>query len=105
MGPFRAARCRKGCSNFIDDKIISYNVSELKKEKGKEGIFIGSIRPTYIKSVSQELLRRHVETFSSDYEKNKLLVSEYTNIESKNIRNRVAGYITHRVEIGNRRKS
>jgi len=43
--------------------------------------------------------------FSSDYEKNKLLVSEYTNIESKNIRNRVAGYITHRVEIGNRRKS
>jgi ribosomal protein S17E len=34
-----------------------------------------------------------------------LLVSEYTNIESKNIRNRVAGYITHRVEIGNRRKS
>ncbi|MDD1725385.1 MAG: 30S ribosomal protein S17e [Euryarchaeota archaeon] len=66
---------------------------------------MGSIRPTYIKSVSQELLRRHLGTFSSDYEKNKLLVSEYTNIESKNIRNRVAGYITHRVEIGNRRKS
>jgi small subunit ribosomal protein S17e len=68
-------------------------------------VFIGSIRPTYIKSVSAELLRGHREIFSSDYEKNKLLVSEYTNIESKNIRNRVAGYITHRVEIGNRKKS
>ena len=68
-------------------------------------VFIGSIRPTYIKSVSAELLRGHGEIFSSDYEKNKLLVSEYTNIESKNIRNRVAGYITHRVEIGNRKKS
>ncbi|MEI7826988.1 MAG: 30S ribosomal protein S17e [Euryarchaeota archaeon] len=63
------------------------------------------MRPTYIKSVSGELLRKHREIFSSDYEKNKLLASEYTNIESKNIRNRVAGYITHKVEIGNRRKS
>ena len=64
----------------------------------------GSIRPTYIKSISEELLRGYRETFSSDYEKNKLLVSEYTNIESKNIRNRVAGYITHKVDIGSRRK-
>jgi len=51
------------------------------------------------------LLRGHREIFSSDYEKNKLLVSEYTNIASKNIRNRVAGYITHKVDIGNRGKS
>ncbi|MGZ4904825.1 MAG: 30S ribosomal protein S17e [Halobacteriota archaeon] len=64
---------------------------------------MGSIRPTYIKSVAQELLRKHQETFGSDYERNKELVSEYTNIESKNIRNRVAGYITHKVDIGNRR--
>jgi small subunit ribosomal protein S17e len=78
--------------------------SEKKTEKG-EVVLLGSIRPTYIKSVSQELLREHQETFSSDYEKNKLLVSEYTNIESKNIRNRVAGYITHKVDISNRRKS
>jgi small subunit ribosomal protein S17e len=67
------------------------------------GDSIGSIRPTYIKSVAAELLREHREIFSSDYEKNKELVSEYTNIESKNIRNRVAGYITHKVDIGDRR--
>jgi small subunit ribosomal protein S17e len=75
-----------------------------KKRNG--GGFTGSIRPTYIKSISEELLRGYREIFSSDYEKNKLLVSEYTNIESKNIRNRVAGYITHKIDIGNRgRKS
>jgi ribosomal protein S17E len=33
------------------------------------------------------------------------LVTEYTNIESKNVRNRVAGYITHKINIGNRRKA
>jgi len=77
----------------------------VKKQEKREVILLGSIRPTYIKSVSEELLREHRETFSSDYEKNKLLVSEYTNIESKNIRNRVAGYITHKVDISNRRKS
>ena len=66
------------------------------------GDCIGSIRPTYIKSISEELLRGYREIFSSDYERNKELVSEYTNIESKNIRNRVAGYITHKIDIGNR---
>jgi small subunit ribosomal protein S17e len=71
---------------------------------GKGGGRIGSIRPTYIKSISMELLRENRDVFGSDYEKNKMLVTEYTNIESKNIRNRVAGYITHKINIGNRRK-
>jgi small subunit ribosomal protein S17e len=71
---------------------------------GKGGGRIGSIRPTYIKSISAELLRENRDVFGSDYEKNKMLVTEYTNIESKNIRNRVAGYITHKINIGNRRK-
>jgi small subunit ribosomal protein S17e len=71
---------------------------------GNGGGRIGSIRPTYIKSISAELLRENRDVFGSDYEKNKMMVTEYTNIESKNIRNRVAGYITHKINIGNRRK-
>ncbi|MGB8310524.1 MAG: 30S ribosomal protein S17e [Halobacteriota archaeon] len=66
---------------------------------------MGSIRPTYIKSISAELLRGYRDVFGSDYEQNKILVTEYTNIESKNVRNRVAGYITHKINIGNRRKA
>jgi small subunit ribosomal protein S17e len=41
-----------------------------------------------------DLLRTYEGSFGRDFEENKLKVSEYTDIKNKNIRNRVAGYIT-----------
>jgi SSU ribosomal protein S17E len=41
-----------------------------------------------------KLLKTHEQSFSTDFEQNKLLVAEYTDIEYKTIANRVAGYIT-----------
>lgn len=55
---------------------------------------MGNIRQTYIKRVAMELLRKHEEVFTDDFQVNKQLVDELTDIESKELRNRVAGYTT-----------
>jgi small subunit ribosomal protein S17e len=55
---------------------------------------MGSVKPSYIKNFAMYLLRAYEGSFSPDFEQNKLKVSEYTDIKNKNIRNRVAGYIT-----------
>lgn len=56
---------------------------------------MGTIKPTYIKKLAKQLLK-DVQEFTDDFDVNKKLVVEYTNIESKGVRNRVAGYITHK---------
>lgn len=58
---------------------------------------MGNIRPTYIKSISAQLIREIPSEFGSDFEENKQKVEHFTNIKSKTIRNRVAGYITHKM--------
>ncbi|MBN2734694.1 MAG: 30S ribosomal protein S17e [Methanomicrobiaceae archaeon] len=60
------------------------------------------IKPTYIKALSLELLSKHGDKFTKDFDENKLAVDEVAVIGSKSVRNRVAGSITRKV---NRRKS
>jgi small subunit ribosomal protein S17e len=55
---------------------------------------MGSVKPSYIKNFALELLDTYHDYFGSDFEQNKLMVSEYTDIKNKTIRNRIAGYIT-----------
>ncbi|MHC1636459.1 MAG: 30S ribosomal protein S17e [Candidatus Methanospirareceae archaeon] len=57
---------------------------------------MGTIKPTYIKSLARQLLNE-IEVFTDDFDTNKKLVEEYTNINSKEVRNRVAGYITRMI--------
>ena len=49
------------------------------------------------KKIAQELVERFPDKFTTDFETNKKLVDTFTNISSKKLRNRVAGYITHLV--------
>jgi len=56
---------------------------------------VGTVKPTYIKKLAKQLLKE-VNDFTDDFDVNKKIVEEYTNIESKGIRNRIAGYITHK---------
>ena len=58
-------------------------------------IKLGNIRPTYIKRIARELIKKYPDKFvASDFQHNKEKVSELTDVESKILRNRVAGYIT-----------
>ena len=56
------------------------------------------IRPKYIKKTAHLLLERYPDAFGKDFEHNKESVHELTNIESKDVRNRVAGYVTRKAE-------
>ncbi len=55
-----------------------------------------AIKPAYVKKTARLLMERYPEAFSHDFEQNKELVEQLTNIESKGVRNRIAGYITHK---------
>lgn len=65
---------------------------------------MGNIRPTYIKSLGTQLLNEHGDAFSTDFVQNKENVTKFTNVESKVIRNRVAGYIVRQLRIKEKRK-
>jgi small subunit ribosomal protein S17e len=43
------------------------------------------------------LIENYGDIFTKDFDINKTLVTQYTTIESKVIRNRVAGYVTRKV--------
>ena len=55
---------------------------------------MGNIRPTYIKRVAIDLVKRYNDRFSDDFEKNKAVVDELTDVKTSVFRNRVAGYVT-----------
>ncbi|MGQ0536780.1 MAG: 30S ribosomal protein S17e [Methanobacteriota archaeon] len=58
---------------------------------------MGNIRPTYIKRVALELLAKHPEMFTKDFDHNKKKVGEVTDVRGKSMRNRIAGYVTRRL--------
>ena len=55
---------------------------------------MGRIRQTYIKRAARRLLERYPDKFSVDYEQNRRTLDELASIESKPLRNKIAGYIT-----------
>ena len=44
--------------------------------------------------LSEEIMQRHPEAFGTDFEANKKVLEELASIPSKQLRNRIAGYIT-----------
>jgi small subunit ribosomal protein S17e len=59
---------------------------------------MGNIRPTYIKRVALELVRKYPRAFSADFENNKILVEKLTDVYSTAMRNPIAGYIVRCVQ-------
>ncbi|MFA5771144.1 MAG: 30S ribosomal protein S17e [Thermoplasmata archaeon] len=56
---------------------------------------MGNIRSTHIKNIAIALVKRFPNEFTSDYQHNKKMVEELTDVNGKKkLRNRVAGYVT-----------
>ena len=55
---------------------------------------MGRVRPTYIKRVAIELVRSHPDRFTENFDHNKAVVAELTDVGSITMRNRIAGYVT-----------
>ena len=58
---------------------------------------MGRIKQTYLKRVAEKLLKEYPEVFTGDFPENKKRVASHTDITSKSIRNKIAGYITKKV--------
>ena len=54
----------------------------------------GKVRIELEKKIARELVERFPDKFTTDFETNKKLLESLTNISSKKLRNRIAGYIT-----------
>ncbi len=55
------------------------------------------IKPTYIKTIGEELLTKFGDRFGNNFSENKAAVGELARIGSKRVRNRIAGYVTRRL--------
>lgn len=55
-----------------------------------------AIKPKYVKQLATVLLERYPQAFNTDFDTNKESVEQLTNVESKGVRNRIAGYITRK---------
>jgi len=55
------------------------------------------IKPSYIKTLGTELLKQQRDYFSGSFDENKIQLNKSAVIESKRVRNRVAGYITRKI--------
>ena len=58
---------------------------------------MGNIRPTYIKRVALELVRKYPRAFNADFDNNKILVGKLSDVYSTSMRNQIAGYIVRYV--------
>lgn len=61
---------------------------------------MGSVRPRYIKNAAKNLLALYPDTFTDDFETNKRLVEQLTDVGTKKVRNRIAGYLVRLIKIG-----
>jgi small subunit ribosomal protein S17e len=59
-----------------------------------------AIKPAYVKKTGRLLMERYPDAFGPEFEHNKDVVTELTNIESKSVRNRIAGYVTRKQRTG-----
>jgi small subunit ribosomal protein S17e len=66
------------------------------KESNPEELDMG-IRPSYIKNLGTALLARQREYFTKNFDENKQQLGISAVIESKRVHNRVAGYITRKM--------
>ncbi len=55
------------------------------------------IKPSYIKTLGTELITRQRDNFSNSFDENKQQLGKSAEIGSKRVRNRVAGYITRKI--------
>jgi len=54
---------------------------------------MGRVKTKNIKRVGKKLLEEYPDEFSEDFGENKLKVAEHTTVQSKSLRNKIAGYI------------
>ena len=75
---------------------ISLSLRTPFKGVNLEKLYMG-IKPSYIKNLGTELLVKQKENFTKNFDENKQQLEKSAVIGSKRVRNRIAGYITRKM--------
>ncbi len=60
---------------------------------------MGKVRPTIVKRTARKLLSKYPDIFTDNFEENKKIIDQLIEYQSKRVRNRIAGYITHLIKV------
>ncbi|MEM5843431.1 MAG: 30S ribosomal protein S17e [Candidatus Aenigmatarchaeota archaeon] len=55
---------------------------------------MGRIRTKDIKHIAEKILEEHKDKFIDNFEKNKQIISQLYNFQSKKLKNKIVGYLT-----------
>jgi small subunit ribosomal protein S17e len=55
---------------------------------------VGKVRIAAVKKVARELVGRHPDKFTTNYESNKTVMADLVDAKTKRLRNRIVGYVT-----------
>ena len=67
-------------------------------------MLLSNVRQINIKNVAAELIEKFPSQFNDDFQQNKKKVAELTNVQSKMLRNRIAGYVTTLLRVQKQKK-
>lgn len=59
---------------------------------------MGRIKTTLIKRTTLKLFKQYKDQLKGDFDENKKIVEQFTDVESKKVRNTIAGYLTRLVK-------
>ena len=59
---------------------------------------MGNIRQSYIKNAARIMMQYYSDELTTDFETNKRLVEQFSDVSSKKVRNRIAGYLVRLVK-------
>jgi len=66
---------------------------------------LGKVRTETVKRIAKDLLERHPDKFTVDYEANKQVIDQIVDSRSKRLRNRISGYVTGLKKVEERNKA
>lgn len=56
---------------------------------------MGNIKTNFVKRVGRKIYEMNADKFSDDYSKNREIIRGIIDIKSKDLRNKIAGYVTN----------
>ncbi len=59
---------------------------------------MGRIKTRLVKAITHSMLEEHGDSFTTNYEENKVKVTQFVSVKSKKLRNIIAGYATRIVK-------
>jgi small subunit ribosomal protein S17e len=61
---------------------------------------MGRIKTRLLKAVTKDIMEKHSDKLDTEFEQNKKVVQEHTDVSSKKLRNVIAGYATRLKKTG-----